>query len=483
MVTSEAAPVSRQKRVAVALLFGFLAEVINKICPLITLSVAQKRLGLGSLGSALFGISVLEITLPLVMFGYTYYGAMQLPKLDGNRNAQSRLVSQIILLRLGHATLTAFGLFLAANIIDSWSHHRTLIYLLLPFLFVSAFDMTFFNFGQQRMARLSIWVGAFKLFNLIAVLLLVKTPDDGTLFALLMLGANAGVSLASAIWVLPTIGLTLVNAEECWNLLKKASGLALAVFLYPLFERFDILVVEKIQNPELLGAYMAPWRLVMSLVPVFMVIATTFLSENIAAKDQKAVERGSHYALFLSLILTFPILVAAPLLGGDILTFVFDESLRPSASLFTVFCASILAEVFVCILGMQILLLRHDLRWLAMSMGMGILVGSVAAYSLQSQYGAMGTGLGALLGRILTVAIIGYRIPFIIRSLPWRDYLAIPLSALVMAASLLALPIHWHVVLKVMLGGCVYLTFLGLIFRKQLITLSKKNLKQETPTP
>ncbi|WP_141732124.1 lipopolysaccharide biosynthesis protein [Oligoflexus tunisiensis] len=479
----EAASSSRQKRVALALLIGFIAEFINKICPLITLSVAQKRLGLGSLGSALFGLSILEITLPLVMFGYTYYGALQLPRLADDRVGQSRLVSQIVWLRLGHAALTALGLFAAAQFITSWAAHRDLLYKLLPFLFIAAFDMTFFNFGQQRMARLSFWVGGFKLLNLIAVLLLVQSPDDGHLFALLMIGASAGVSVASAIWMLPRIGLHLVPLQDCWNLLKKASGLAVVVFLYPLYERFDILVAEKIQDAELLGSYIAPWRLVMSLVPIFMVIATTFLSENIAARDQKAVEKGSHYALFLSLILTFPVCVAAPFLGGDILAFVFDDSLRDAAPLFTIFTASILAEVFVCILGMQILLLRRDLVWLAMSMGTGILVGSLGAYALQDSHGAIGNAMGAVLGRILTVGIICYRIPSILRSLPWRDYLAIPVGAVVMGLSLIMMPDSWHVLIRIMLGGMVYLAALGALLWKQLTPLLQKVLRRPSGPP
>ncbi len=477
---SIASPVApRQKRILGALLLGFFAEIINKIVPLITLSVAQKRLGLGGLGSALFSLSILEVTVPLIVFGYTYLGAMRLPRMLHDKSAQGQLVSQIIALRLLHACLAAMGLVLASYVIDSWQEHRPILFALLPFLLVSAFDLTFFNFGSQQMGRLSIWVGLFKLMSLIGVLGFVQGPDDADVFAFLMLAANGAVSVASAFWILPHLGFQRIRWPECWKLLRQAMGYALVVFLYPLFERFDVLVVEKTLSPELLGSYTAPWRLVMSLVPMFMVIAHTFLSENLAEKNQEGVARGAHQALYLSLMLTVPVVFASPFVSSDILAFVFDDSLRASESLFTIFSASILAEVFVCILGMQILLLSGDLRYLAMSLLVGIMLGSGLALIAQDSYGALGCAVAALIGRTFTVLLIALRIASILKTLPWRDYLAIPWSACVMGVALYALPSHWHFVWHVGVGGFVNLLVLSIVQRKNLFSLLQSLRKRK----
>lgn len=469
---SIASPVApRRKRILGALLLGFFAEIINKIVPLITLSVAQKRLGLGGLGSALFSLSILEVTVPLIVFGYTYLGAMRLPRMLHDKAAQGQLVSQVIALRLLHACLAASGLLLASYVIDSWQEHRPILFALLPFLFVAAIDLTFFNFGSQQMGRLSIWVGLFKLISLVGVLGFVRGPDDADVFAVLMLAANGAVSIASALWIMPHLSFQRIRWRECFKLLSQATGYALVVFLYPLFERFDVLVVEKTLSPELLGSYTAPWRLVMSLVPMFMVIAHTFLSENLAEKNQEGVARGAHQALYLSLMLTVPVVFASPFVSPDILAFVFEDSLRSSASLFTIFSASILAEVFVCILGMQILLLSGDLRYLAMALFVGIFLGSGLAFMAQEAYGAVGCALAALVGRVITVALIALRITSILKTLPWSDYLAIPLSACAMGAVLSVLPSHWHFVWHIALGGLANLVVLSLIQRKKLVPL------------
>jgi O-antigen/teichoic acid export membrane protein len=463
----------RRKRILGALLLGFLAEIINKVAPLITLSIAQKRLGLGGLGSALFSLSILEVISPLIVFGYTYLGAMRLPRIIHDKASQSQLVSRIITLRLLHAGLAALGLFLATFLIDSWHEHRLILLKLLPFLFVAAFDLTFFNFGSQQMGRLSIWVGLFKLISLIGVVSLVRGPNDADLFAILMLGANSAVSVASACWILPHLGFKFMPWSECWGLLKQASGYALVVFLYPLFERFDILVVEKTLSPELLGSYTAPWRLVMSLVPLFMVIAHTFLAENLAEKDQGGIAKGAHQALYLSLILTVPVVIASPFVAPDILALVFEDSLRAAGPLFTIFSASILAEVFVCILGMQILLLRGELRYLALTLAIGILLGSAMAWMVQETYGAIGSAWAAFVGRSITVLLIASRMIPILRSLPWRDYLAIPVSAAVMGFVLWLMPADWPLFARILLGGLTDLLVLSALQRDKLLQFVK----------
>jgi hypothetical protein len=167
-------------------------------------------------------------------------------------------------------------------------------------------------------------------------------------------------------------------------------------------------------------------------------------------------------------MLTVPVVVASPFVAADILAFVFDDSLRSSASLFTIFSASILAEVFVCILGMQILLLSGDLRYLAMTLFIGIFAGSGLAWMVQDSYGAVGSALAAVIGRTTTVLLIALRILSILKTLPWRDYLAIPLSSFAMGVVLWLMPSDWYFVWRIILGGLTNLIVLSAIQRDKL---------------
>lgn len=464
----------RKKRILSSLVLGFGAEIVNKISPLFVLSMAQKRLGLESFGSAIFAISMIEVTLPIIIFGYTYHGALTLPKLRNDAEAQGELISEILILRIFHAFLAMAGLALATQFIASWREHADVILKLLPFLLISAFDVTYVNIGVQRMGRLSLWVGAFKLVTLGLVAAFVHNPSDADLFAIFMLISGAGVSISSAAWVLPRLKLRRPAFGKGLNLAKGVMGFAAVVFLYPLFERFDLLVVERYLTPELLGTYTAPWRLVMSIVPLFMVVASTFLAENVAHKSEEELTRGADQALFLSLALTVPIAFAAPFVSGDILSLVFEETLRSSDKLFSLFTFSILAQVFVTIWGLQVLLLKRRLRYLTGSLLVGVIGGALLTYLFQRSFGAMGGAFGALLGRWLTVFIIALPLLPLIRSLKGWNYFKILVAALLMALTLYALPSDWSVFVKIPLGGMVYLIAMAGLNRREILGFLKR---------
>ncbi len=464
----------RKKRIVSSLALGFGAEIINKISPLIVLSLAQKRLGLGSLGSSLFALSIIEITIPFIIFGYTYYGALRLPKIRNDQAAESELVSDILFLRIFHAALSTLVLIGCTRFIASWHEHADILLKLLPFLFIAAIDMTYVNIGSQRMGQLSVWVGAFKLVNLLLVYLFVHGPSDSDLFAIFMSISGAGVSICSAVWIVSRVKIKVPSWSKALKLMTQVVGYAGIVFLYPLFERFDVLIIERYVSAESLGLYTGPWRLVMAIVPLFMVVASTYLAENVVHQSFEELSKGAHQALFLSLALTVPIAAASPFVAGDILSFVFDESLRASQGLFNVFTLSILAEVFVVIWGMQVLLLQGQLRSLGFALGLGIIIGSLSAYFLQRGYGAIGGALGALIGRWVTVCVIALRLVPLIRLLPIRDYFKVVLSAGIMALGLYSMPQYWPLIVRIIMGGLVYLVCIAAMNYAQLQTFLRR---------
>jgi hypothetical protein len=122
---------------------------------------------------------------------------------------------------------------------------------------------------------------------------------------------------------------------------------------------------------------------------------------------------------------------------------------------------------------MQILLLRGELRYLALTLAIGILLGSAMAWMVQETYGAIGSAWAAFVGRSITVLLIASRMIPILRSLPWRDYLAIPVSAAVMGFVLWLMPADWPLFARILLGGLTDLLVLSALQRDKLLQFVK----------
>src|SRR5689334_15449454 len=100
----------QKKRLSIAVLSGLTVETLNRLAPLIVMYVAQKRLGMQGFGYALFGVSVIEIIIPFITFGYNHYGMIKLGELQDNQREARTLISNIFYLRFLHFVLSSIFL-------------------------------------------------------------------------------------------------------------------------------------------------------------------------------------------------------------------------------------------------------------------------------------------------------------------------------------------------------------------------------------
>ena len=89
-----------KKRISLTVGFSVFSEVVNKLLPLYLVHFAQKTLGVPGLGFAQFGITVIEITIPFITFGYNNYGIVKAGQIKDDPEAVGRLIGKIMLMKL-----------------------------------------------------------------------------------------------------------------------------------------------------------------------------------------------------------------------------------------------------------------------------------------------------------------------------------------------------------------------------------------------
>lgn len=462
------------KRISLSIFGGFFIECCNKLIPILILAYAQSRIGLTGFGKAQFIITLVELFIPFVVFGYSYYAALSYVEHEKNKQNLSDLVSSVFILRLFHALFASLVLSLYIFYIQN-DHFdaRNLIYVL-PILFFAALDMTYINYGSQRMLRLSVVTGICKLLSLAFILSFIKVPSDLWKYTCATLGVGSAVNLYTTFWVLPKVGFRCPSWSRLTYIFKSSLPFAGIVLLIPLFERFDVFVVEKMTSSLELGLYMGSWRLAISFLPFLHVIISIFLSEGLVHQSNYDFAKQIDWAFFISLSLIIPIFVGSLFVGDELLVLMYSEKYLAAHDIFSIFFLSLIAESFVLIFGLQVMLLRAQVQRFVLGMLFFISFGLLVCYFLSLTGAFWLVATGAALTRLLcgiwcfieSRRILGIQADFgkVIKVLLASAFMAVTLSV---SSSM-------GFTLKIILGGFSYVFLFFLLNRKDLALVLKK---------
>lgn len=367
-------------RVSMAVMGGLFVEVINKLIPVFILAYAQSRIGIQGFGTAQFVITLVEMALPFITFGYSYYAAFSFKDAEKKLEDLRELVSGVLTLRLFHALIVSLILSSYAYFQQSSNYPTQMLPFVLPILFLAAFDMTFVNFGAQRMLRLSVVVGICKILSLVTIVFLVVDSDDLWVYTLATLGVGGAVNLYTSFWVIPKVGLKSPSLHQLKAIFRKSIPFAGIVLLVPAFERFDVLIVETMVHGSDLGRYMGAWRLAFSFLPFLMIVINAFLSEVFVRQDTEQFLKHISSAFLISLCLMAPIFIGSIFVGEDLLVLVYDENYVSASVFFSIFCFSILIESLLLIFGVQVMVFYNQTKKLIWVLATFVFAGALICY-------------------------------------------------------------------------------------------------------
>ena len=139
-------------RLTTTLVAGLSAEIANKIFPLVIIHYAQSRLGMERFGYAQFGIYLVDLFLPVVVWGYQMLGSIRTGEEHGAGRSPGAFAGTLITMRLIHAVFATIALFALVYLVPEWQPYRHVVLALSFILFTGALDMTWLHVGTQRMA-------------------------------------------------------------------------------------------------------------------------------------------------------------------------------------------------------------------------------------------------------------------------------------------------------------------------------------------
>lgn len=393
-----------QRRVLTNFTANVFAQTFNKLFPILIYSYAQAKLSTPLFGFALIAITLVDWTSPLIEAGTTQFGQIAVGRQKYDASAMGKLLGEILSIKAINAVLAFVGLL-------AWTHFRYPDYFssVLPLsflLFGSILDMTYVQVATQRIWSLSAFNTVSKLLGLAGILLWVRAPGDQLWFAMLLVGTNVVYSVATFVNACSSWRPILPTVQTIRSLYRSIAPYSLLIFLFFSLERFDLLFIENFFGVGAVGLYGGASRIFLSLHTLIPALALAFGAEMLSLSDDDAFSRQLTHSVAVVSTFVFPVAIGSWFVAGDLLTLIYDPTYHEVARAFSILCLGLIPQMIFYTCGMNALLPRGHIRWVNLTLIVGLMVGLGSAWFFARDGGVTTIAAANLLSKLVIAAAI-----------------------------------------------------------------------------
>ena len=461
-----------KKRLSVSVLLLLLVEIVNKVFPLYIIHFVQKKLGVEGFGYAHFGISIIEMAVPFIVFGYHNFGSIELGRSNEDAEKTRKLISSIFILKLFHAALVFAFLSAVFTAIPAYHPYRSLVLILSFMLFFSSIDSLWVQVGVQKVAIFSFFNGASKLISFLLIIFTISTPDDAILYAAFTLMANVLICIFTGIYSFRKFPFLKPSRQDMWEVFKASRVYAAVVILTVVLERIDLVIVEKLFGVKGVGLYSGPLRLVHSVNQLIGVVILPFFSEMVSVQDSRSLANHTRASIVVLMAILAPSVAGIWFVDQQILELIFSPEYSSVNRVLSLLLLGITCSAMSLVFGFNILMLR-DAQWKVIgSLIVGGSLSIVLAFVLGNIWGYEGVATAVVIGKATTAILTAIFALKFISYFPWQDFVKTIFAASLMAAGLHFIPSD-NMLITILSGAVIYFFAIVIVYFKDLGHVAK----------
>ena len=445
----------------------FAAQSVAVMAGLVSTAFLARTLEPAAYGILGFGTAVISYFGLLTVLGTDFYAMREIAR-DPDRARP--LVAQILGLRLVLVALASILFLLVLSRIDQPELVKTVMVVQGAGLFVTALTLDFIFQGLQRMRVIAFRQAGAAVLVLIAVVVLVRSPDDIVLAA----GIPVAMIAVTVIWLAilthrRIVPLGIDFDPAAWRPILRASlPIVIAGVMGTIFLNIDIVMLGFLADPHDVGLYVGVSRIFVIALMMGGLIGSAF-SPALAAAWPKRDEMRTRYRNFMAAVMFVGAPVAA--LGiafpGDIIAIVFGSKfVAAQGALIVLMIAVIFGHG--CIASASALINWNDQTAQMIVYMAGAALNVVLNLVLIPRYGIDGAAMATLAAQLLILAGLMGRVWFKFHQIAISAGLSLAVVAAVaiavvkgisMAAggALLPGPVAFDFAVKAVAFGALYL--------------------------
>ena len=406
------------------------ARGVTMLLTLGTVAHVTRTLGAEGYGVIGFGLALYGFFALLGRPGLDILAVREVAREHGRVRALAADVTSLQLaLSLGAAVLYAGVVLLLGR---PQPEQAALLVVGLPLL-IQPFALDWVYQGVERMGVLAVRNVAASGLQLVAALVLVRSPDD-----IMWAAALQGLALATAsaaLWVTfrRDYGLLRLRVRlPAWRtLLRPALPIAASTLMTLIYYNLDRLMLSAFRDDQAVGLYEAAYRWVLvALVPATVLMQAFFPALSAALGDrQQMADRARAFAR-VNLGLGFPIALGGALLAGPLIALLAGSEFAAAAPVLALLMASVAVVYLNLALGQPLLAwdLQTPYLW---AVGVGAFANVVLNLLLIPPLGTRGAAWATVGAEVAVLVALA--------AIYWRTLGTLPVRTAVLALAVAAL--------------------------------------------
>lgn len=462
------------RRKAPSVPFNFVMNLILKlsgtICTAISYPYAFRVIGETGMGRVAFATSLGSFFLILAGIGVSTYGIRECAKVREDPAALRRTARELVCLQLIMTLVSGALLFSAVRVLPRLREYRILFLIQGGLLLFHGLDTEWLFAAKERYGFLALRAFGVKALSVVLILLLVRSPGDELLYALILAGTAVLGNLLN-LWGARDI---LMGPREELHPLRHIRASAvffLQAVATTVYTSLDSALLGFLQDEAVVGAYDAAAKIRMVLVMLVTGLGAVLMprfSYYVGEKQEEAFRRGLRLSGNFVLLSAVPLICFFLCLGESFLEFLYRSVLPDTLRSLVLLLPTLLLIGCSNLTGIQLLVPLGKERAVMLSTAAGAVVDLAADLLLIPSMGAAGAALGTLIAEaaVLGIQVLAAR-ELGIRILDRKYAFMIPAVSLPAVLWLLLLrPLPLSPLLRIILGAVLYFgTVYGILLR------------------
>ena len=256
------------RRELVDTLYLVMLQGINQLLPVLVMPYLMVRLGATGYGYVGFSLSLIQYLIIIVDFGFNLSATKRIAVVAGDRAAMNRVFWNVVAAKTLLMSVSTLIVLLLVVSVPTFRLYWRAIVATFPMLLGSAFTFMWFFQGIGKIRLFSIMNTVSKMALLPLIFVLVKTPDDYVLAALLQAVVFVSTSLLSNVYI--AVKRLVGWVRPPWTLIKEELRVSFPLFLSTastsVYTQLIVVVLGFFCTTEEIGKYSSAERIMRAVV-------------------------------------------------------------------------------------------------------------------------------------------------------------------------------------------------------------------------